>query len=330
MDLQTLGAESNSQKSPALARGRSHMGNVSLHVMRIINLLFFFAATMNAAALDAVARIDEPVEGVRIFTCAHSFHVFVPALLADIAKSAGITNQVQLGVSYIGGSQVIQHWEKPDDQNLAKHFLRAGQVDVLTLSPIWLPDPGIEKFGEFAVAYNPRIRILVQEFWLPNDVYDPVYPLKTHEKVDHNAATIPALKKQQDLYCQEMRQYLDGLNSKLGKNTFFLVPVGHAVIALRDKIIKHEAPGLNTQEDLFRDNWGHPQEPVRLLDAYCFFACIYHRSPVGLPPPANLKGKWDPKLIRLLQELAWDAVTHHPLTGFQENQQSLSTSIHHH
>lgn len=286
----------------------------SVITMRIY-LLGVLSVMICVATLNGASKSDESIQGLRIFTCAHSFHSFVPPILADIAKSAGIKDHVQLGKSLIGGSRVIQHWEVPDEKNLAKQLLQEGRVDVLTLSPIWLPDPGIEKFGEFAVKYNPQIRILVQEFWLPNDTYDPVYPLKTHEKVDHNAVNIHELKKQQELYHRELQKHIAGLNSKLGKNIYFLVPVGHAVIALREKIIKRKAPGLNAQEDLFSDNWGHPKEPIKLLASYCFYACTYQRSPVGLDPPANLTGKWDPKLIRLLQKLAWDAVTHHPSTG---------------
>jgi hypothetical protein len=260
-----------------------------------------------ATAMCVAAATDEPVRGLRVFTCAHSFHGFMPGILADIAKTAGIEGHVQVGKSGIGGSRVIQHWEVPDEKNLARQLLQAGGVDALTLSPIWLPDDGMERFGDFALKYNPAIRIFVQEFWLPNDVYEPVYPLQTRKIVDHNAATVPALKEQQDLYCREMRQHLDGLNSKLGKKVFTLVPVGHAVIALREKIIAGQAPGLSVQQDLFRDNWGHPQMPVKVLSAYCFYACMYQRSPVGLPPVAS----WglDEKLIRILQELAWDAVS---------------------
>jgi hypothetical protein len=55
------------------------------------------------------------------------------------------------------------------------------------------------------------------------------------------------------------------------------------------------------------------------LVAYCHFAVIYRRTPVGLPIPLVLERaknpEWDAKLNRLLQELAWDAVTHHPLSG---------------
>jgi hypothetical protein len=78
---------------------------------------------------------------------------------------------------------------------------------------------------------------------------------------------------------------------------------------------------LKAQWDLFRDNWGHPQPPLQVLDAYCHFAVIYRRTPVGLPIPPELAKTKDlspedaEKLNRLLQELAWDAVSHHPLTG---------------
>jgi hypothetical protein len=279
--------------------------------------LFISVLTATAMCYAVSGAVTTPLEssppkGLRIFTCAHSFHNFVPGLLSQVAKSAGIEDHAQLGASSIGGSTLIQHWDVADEKNVAKRLLQEGRVDALTLSPIWFPDAGLEKFGELALKHNPDIRIFVNEFWIPNDVYDPVYPLQTKVIVDHNAATIPDLKKQQDLYCQEVQKNLNELNSKLGKNVFFMVPVGHAVVALREKIIAGQAPGLSVQQDLFRDNWGHPQVSVKVLAAYCFYACIYHRSPVGLEPG---KG-WglDEKLVRLLQELAWDAVINHPMT----------------
>jgi hypothetical protein len=49
---------------------------------------------------------------------------------------------------------------------------------------------------------------------------------------------------------------------------------------------------------------------------YCHYAVIYRKSPVGLPVPKALKVPGDADALnRLLQELAWDAVTHHPLSG---------------
>jgi hypothetical protein len=107
----------------------------------------------------------------------------------------------------------------------------------------------------------------------------------------------------------------------LGKNVVLIVPVGQAANALREKIVSGAAPGLKAQWDLFRDCWGHPQPPLQVLAAYCHFAVIYRRSPVGLPLPPELAkvGSLNErgKLNRLLQELAWDAVTHHELSGFK-------------
>ena len=66
-------------------------------------------------------------------------------MVGEMAKSAGIKDHQLAGSSMIGGSRVIQHWDVPETKNLAKAALLAGKVDVLTLSPIWLPDEGIEK-----------------------------------------------------------------------------------------------------------------------------------------------------------------------------------------
>ena len=107
-------------------------------------------------------KLAEPItQGQRVFTCGHSFHVWVPDILADLCKKAGIQGHTQVGISSIGGSQIIQHWNVPDDQNTAKKALKTGNVDVLTLSPIFLPDPGIENFTRLGLEYNKDIRVLV-------------------------------------------------------------------------------------------------------------------------------------------------------------------------
>jgi hypothetical protein len=57
------------------------------------------------------------------------------------------------------------------------------------------------------------------------------------------------------------------------------------------------------------------------LSAYCHFAVIYGRSPVGLPVPRALAvdktlAETDrEKLNRLLQEIAWETVSKHAHTG---------------
>jgi 6-phosphogluconolactonase len=256
--------------------------------------------------------------GQRVFSAGHSFHVFVPGILNDMAKAAGIQGHVPVGLSSIGGSRIIQHWEVSDEKNKAKDALRTGNVDVLTLSPIHLPDEGIENFTKLALEHNPRIRVTVQEIWLPFDIYDTTFKLRP-AKVDHNALSGVELRSLHAPYFKSMDEHVSGLNRKFGRQVLYVVPVGQAVIALRDKIIAGQAPGLTQQEDLFSDAIGHAKPPLQALVAYCHFGVIYQRSPVGLPMPAILSNannpNWDAKLNRLLQELAWDAVTQHPLSG---------------
>jgi hypothetical protein len=258
-------------------------------------------------------------KGQRVFTCGHSFHVWVPPILSDVAKSAGINDHQAVGLSSIGGSRVIQHWNVPEEKNQAKEALRGCKVDVLTLSPIYLPDEGIEKFTELALQHNPQIRVTVQEFWERWDIYEPT--MKPPAKVDHNAITGEELRRRHAPYFKDMDEHIRNLNKRFGKQVLYVVPVGQAVIALREKIIAGQAPGLKTQEALFTDPLGHPTAPLQALAAYCHFAVIYRVNPVGLPLPAVLardknSGSAE-KLNRLLQELAWDAVIQHPLSGVQ-------------
>jgi hypothetical protein len=265
-------------------------------------------------------KLASPItNGQRVFTCGHSFHVWVPGIVTDLCQKAKIPNHVQVGLSSIGGSRVIQHWDIPEDKNKAKAALRTGKVDVLTLSPIFLPDPGIENFTKLALEHNKDIRILVQPIWLRADVYEPT--TKRPKKVDHNAISAEELRKRHAPYFKSMDEHIRALNKTLGKTVLYIVPAPHAVIALREKIIAGQAPGLKEQEDLFTDATGHGKPPLKALVGYCNFAVMYRRSPVGLPVPAILKqaklGDQEERLNRLLQELAWDAVSRHPLSGIR-------------
>src|SRR4051794_39722879 len=86
------------------------------------------ALALGLALLGAglAARSEtKPVDrGQRVFTCGHSFHVFVPGILADMARGAGIPDHKIAGLSSIGGSRVIQHWDVADEKNKAKQALR--------------------------------------------------------------------------------------------------------------------------------------------------------------------------------------------------------------
>ena len=263
---------------------------------------------------------DPRISGQRVFNCGHSFHSWIAPLLNELALAAGITNHVTAGVSAIGASSALAHWRVPDETNHAKAALRAGTVDVLTLSCMAGPDNGISQFAKLAVEYNPNVRVTLQELWLPEDRF-PFDPGQRGRKSveEYNAATMADLEKAHAAYFKVMEDYTRALNAELGKSTVFIVPDAQATLALRARIRAGQVPGLKKQSDLFVDAWGHPAVPLKVLSAYCHFAVIYRRRPVGLPIPSLLAAAnnpgWDHQLNRLLQELAWEAVTHHPLSG---------------
>jgi hypothetical protein len=187
-----------------------------------------------------------------------------------------------------------------------------------------LPDPGIDNLTALALEHNPNIRITVQEFWMPFDNDQLAFPKQRPKNVERNGRTAAELHKMHAAYFKSMDDHVRELNEKHKKQVLYVVPTGQAVIGLREKIIDGKAPGIKSQDDLFTDAIGHVRAPVQALVAYCHYAVIYRRSPVGLPAPAILGKSKDgagsdaadtESLNRLLQELAWEAVRQHPLSG---------------
>lgn len=288
--------------------------------MRLINVLRVFAILFVFIASSVVQGADKTAapQGQRVYSIGHSFHVFMPAILADIAQAAEIKDHKQAGLSSIGGSRVIQHWDVADDKFKSKALLTDGKADVLTMAPIFLPDDGIENFCKLAIEHNPKIRITIQEFWLPNDRFNVENFRAAHPEPDRNARSLKELREQHEAYFKSIDEHVLKLREKFNTKSIDVAPVGQAVLALREKIAAGEAPGLSKQTDLFTDPIGHATPTLQALVAYGHFAVTYRRSPVGLPMPAVLaraKTPTDPALLRLLQELAWQAATQHPLSG---------------
>jgi hypothetical protein len=263
-------------------------------------------------------RTNGPVlQGQRVLTAGHSFHVFIADILPDIARRAGITGHVALGKQFLGGSRVIEHWNRPDSLNQAKRILRDGRVDVLTLSPTFHPDEGIDRFTRLGLEHNPELRVTVQASWVPFDglLAATIYP----GKGGRDALTGTDLRELHAPYFLSLDEEVNLLNEAYGKPVLSVVPVGQALIALRERVKAGQAAPLRSQEELFVDEIGHPAVPLQVLAAYAHFGVIYRRSPVGLSVPTVLgragKPAWAEELNRLLQEVAWTAVRELLLTS---------------
>jgi hypothetical protein len=281
--------------------------------MRLFRVLVLLVLATFRSVLPAA---DEAPAGLKVLTAGHSFHVWMPPLVAEMAKAAGIQGHEQLAISSIGGSKVIQHWDLPPEKNKAKPVLQEGKADLFTMAPTFLPDAGIENFVKLGLEHNPKLRFTLQQNWVPFE--DPAVWLSKNrpKSIDRDAITLAQLRAKHDPYFKLIEDHVKEINARIPSAKIAIVPSGEAVMALRDKIIKGEAPGIGTQNELFTDVLGHPGPQIRVLSAYCHYAVIYRRSPVGLPVVSQLaKMPEAEKLNRLLQEIAWKAVTEHPMSG---------------
>ncbi|QOV89718.1 hypothetical protein [Humisphaera borealis] len=287
----------------------------------ILNRLRFFLPALLCLLLPAMGFADDkpasaaPPKGQRVQICGHSFHIFVAPALGKIAESAGIKDHVTVGAQMIGGSTVTQHWDLPDDKNKVKTGLTAGAFDVLTLAPHMklVPDPAIEAFTMLGLKHNPNLRVYVQQSWMAFDDWSK--PIKDNKERDQK--TIDILRPPLEVFRTGLEKQAKEINAKAGKQVVFIVPAGEAVLALRAKVIAGEVPGITKQSELFRDPIGHGLEPLTRLVSYCNYAAIYRTSPVGLKVFEKDGDENARKLNRMLQEIAWKAVSEGAMSGVE-------------
>lgn len=266
-----------------------------------------------AAGRTALAQQAPPATpaGLRVFYSGHSFHMFVPRLVERIAERAGIVGHRTAGVSPIGGSRVIQHWERPPETNTAKPALASGQVDVFTMAAhLMIPDDGITHFTDYGLEHNPKLRLLVQASWFPYDVPTPGKRITDNRQRDE--ARIEDLQAAVDSWRTLLEKQVDELNQKHGGNPLGITPVGDAVVRLRARVAAGTFPGITQQSALFTDPIGHGRAPIQAITAYTNFATIYRTDPCGLH--LTMEGMRDEQHA-ILEEIAWDVVRAYPYAG---------------
>jgi hypothetical protein len=287
-------------------------------LVRSLRLIVALSVALAPASLPAVAAEQAPPAGLRVFYTGHSFHMFVPRLVEQMVKSAQITGHQLVGTQGIGGSRVSQHWDKPDAENTAKAALKGGKVDVFTMAAhLVIPDYGIENFVALGLEHNPDLRLLVQGSWFPFDV--PDFSKRITDNAQRDAMKIEDLRAAMQPWRIKLEEQVDDVNKKHGRRVLSIVPVGEAVVRLREMIVDGKFPGITRQSKLFRDPIGHGNGHVMALTAYCNFAVIYGRSPAGL----NVDERGiDATQHAILQQIAWDVVSQYPYSGVTPTKES--------
>ena len=201
-------------------------------------LVLVAAGPISAQAADNAP----PPKGLRVLSTGNSFHYYVPSMLKAMALRAGIQGHVLVDYQGIGGSRVIQHWDVPDDQNKAKKALLTGNVDAMTMNPIFLPDEGIDKFVKLGLDKNPNIRFSIQQSWLIRDQLgapdtEVLYANRKYQKVDRNTRTVEDIRREHATVFAALESHVRELNKQYGRDIVFIAPCAQAAILLREKII---------------------------------------------------------------------------------------------
>ncbi|HET9949638.1 MAG TPA: hypothetical protein VFQ22_11995 [Longimicrobiales bacterium] len=302
--------------------------------------LLLAAAALGAAPAPALAQIvARPiVEGQKSVMATHSFNVFIgpnlrtgePGPLAALAAEAELEGHEALAVQMIGGSTPMQHWNEgdgDDTKNRAKVALRAGGVDVLTMSPnAIMPEEGIDLFADFLMETNPEARLLVQHSWsawdghgLTPSVGGNGAPDFSNE--DRDEATLETIQGWIDAahapggYLERMRAQLQAINERSGHTMAYVVPSATAVYRLRQEVLHGNVPGIERQSQLFVDPIGHPARPVVNLVTYVWFIVMYRQPASGLTALVDPGDPTSAERERLLQQIAWETVLEEPMSG---------------
>ncbi|MBN2685368.1 MAG: hypothetical protein JXR40_08825 [Pontiellaceae bacterium] len=260
-------------------------------------------------------------EGETMFYASHSLMWDVPPPLEEIVKAYGIKGHT-LAIQRMGFSRTSQFWDQAEAQSQAKQALQAGKTDVFVMSPMDMPDVGVEGFVMMGVLQNPDMRFFVQNNWagFNNDGQKARESMMMMGQLKKWDETTEEDLKTLNTTCEKaFEDQVKEINEKLGRQALFIIPTSQANSELRARIIRGEFPGLTKQSQLFLDQIGHPTPPLVALNAYLHFATIYGRSPVGLPMPSILKNadhpEWNEEMNKALQELAWKTVINYPLSG---------------
>ena len=297
--------------------------------MKKLSKLVFLLTPAVAACLALTSCASSPgastataaiPAGQRLFYASHSLMWDVPDPLAEMVKAYGITNHT-LSIQRMGFSRTQQFWDQPESQSQAKRALKTGDLDDFVMSPMDMPDTGVDGFVKLGLLNNPHMRFFVQNNWagFNQDGQKARQSMMSGNRVNWDATTEEQLKTLNTVCEKAFEDQVKQINEQVGHPVIFIIPTSQANSTLRAQIIRKEFPGLEKQSQLFLDFIGHPTPPLVTLNAYLHFATIYGRSPVGLPMPAILKRannpKWDDNFNKALQQLAWNTVINYPLSG---------------
>lgn len=110
-----------------------------------------------------------------------------------------------------------------------------------------------------------------------------------------------------------------------GSERVFMVPVGHAMYELNQKMKAGLVPGYTNIFQIYADGI-HLNNVGAYLTACVYYAVLYRDSPVGLTVPSEY-GSIPAALVEVIQQTVWDTVRVVPLSGVPSDTNLLITTL---
>ncbi len=255
------------------------------------------------------------------------------SLTAGAMRGFGLQSSDRDGpTTPLGGKEIVfgkhigpgmsprQLWHRPVFSKypfgFAEEALTEYEWDAITLQPFGDPD-AVEveycaKYVELALPKSPRIQSYVYGQW----------PRKRNG--DFGAQWLARSTGEgrpdysRDRYENITRQLRQALPA--GVKPPRLIPVGHVLHRLNQKIRSGELTGYDSIYEFYRPDGLHLNINGSYVAALTFYACFFGESPLGLNVPEAGKGDvtyrpFTSTQLRIVQETVWEVVTGNPLTG---------------
>jgi hypothetical protein len=234
--------------------------------------------------------------------------------LADLAQSRGYT-QIW-GRHMIPGAPLQWIWQHPRDGFQEPPFghyptaLANYQWDVLSLQPFDRHLDGkdgdvamAKNFIDLALSKSPDLQIFVYARWprQGKDDFDTAWLKKYTGGWDNTNET----KDYFEMLTLELRKAYPKLKINM-------VPVGHVMYELNQRMKAGQVPGYTDIKQLFADGI-HLNNVGSYVVGCTYFATLYKQNPKGLPSaPYKVQ---DAKLAGTIQDVVWKVVSTNELAG---------------
>jgi|GEM_PF-2015553 len=231
-----------------------------------------------------------------------------------LAESRGHTHT--WGRSMTPGAPIFWHWTHEPTFTQPpfgpwKKALAEYPWDAVTLQPFSTYTNELvaaKKFLSFIEKKNAAAQVFIYAQWM------------TRDKGDFDVAwtqpggTAPGTRDYYERFVLDLRAACPNMKPCR------IIPVGHAMYLLNQKIKAGQVPGFRDIREVYNDGI-HLNNIGAYIAGLSFFATLYGETPIGLPAepyqpqPGHRGSIITSELARIIQETVWETVATHPLSG---------------